>query len=117
MKCMNDIVYFANEYCKLMTPEGIKKVSMREYQRDYLRHLSEHQLSIFLSARQSGKCLTFLSTIHIKVNKDHCQEVKKHNLENYSISEDEYVLPIFELYNLYNHSLKWKIEYRIYWKE
>lgn len=58
LKCMNDIVYFANEYCKLMTPEGIKKVEMRDYQEKYLKHLTDNQLSIFLSCRQSGKTTT-----------------------------------------------------------
>jgi hypothetical protein len=58
MRCMNDIVYFAEKYCKLMTPEGIKNVSLREYQKNYLRHLEKHNLSIFLSCRQSGKTTT-----------------------------------------------------------
>jgi hypothetical protein len=58
IRCMNDIVYFAEKYCKLMTPEGIKNVSLREYQKNYLRHLEKHNLSIFLSCRQSGKTTT-----------------------------------------------------------
>ena len=58
LKCMNDIVYFANTYCKLMTPEGIKNVEMRDYQIEYLKHLTNHQLSILLAARQIGKTTT-----------------------------------------------------------
>lgn len=58
IKCMNDIVYFANNYCKLMTPEGRKKIELRDYQIDYLRHLEQNRLSIFLSCRQSGKTTT-----------------------------------------------------------
>lgn len=56
--CREDIIYFANKYCKLMTPEGIKNVEMRDYQKDYLRHLEKNRLSIFLSCRQSGKTTT-----------------------------------------------------------
>lgn len=58
VRCREDILYFANKYCKLMTPEGIKNVEMRDYQRDYLRHLEKNRLSIFLSCRQSGKTTT-----------------------------------------------------------
>lgn len=54
-KCMNDIIYFANTYCKLMTPEGIKNIKLRDYQEAYLRHLVTNRLSIFLSCRQSSK--------------------------------------------------------------
>ena len=55
--CMNDIKYFAS-ICKLMTPEGIQHVTMRDYQNDYLDHLAKNRLSIFLSCRQSGKTTT-----------------------------------------------------------
>lgn len=57
-RCKNDIIYFANNYCKLMTPTGIRNVEMRDYQRDYLEHLMKNRLSIFLSCRQSGKTTT-----------------------------------------------------------
>ena len=58
VKCKNDIIYFSNTYCKLMTPQGVKNVTMRDYQEDYLRHLANNRLSIFLSCRQSGKTTT-----------------------------------------------------------
>ena len=121
LKCMNDIVYFANEYCKLMTPEGIKKVSMREYQRDYLKHLSEHQLSIFLSARQSGKCNLLITNVLVRF-KDigDCRYLKKHNLKGYYRNDlDCYDMPLFELYDMAlrarsKSSMLWKFEYILY---
>ena len=58
MKCKNDILYFANTYCKLMTPEGIKNIELRDYQKKYLQHLEKNRLSIYLSCRQSGKTTT-----------------------------------------------------------
>ena len=58
MKCKNDIIYFVEKYCKLMTPEGIQHVTLRDYQVDYLRHLEKNRLSIMLSARQAGKTTT-----------------------------------------------------------
>ena len=57
-KCQKDIIYFANKYCKLMTPKGIKHITLRDYQEVYLKHLQEHRLSILLSARQSAKTTT-----------------------------------------------------------
>lgn len=56
--CKNDILYFAEKYCRIMTPEGVKNITLRDYQKDYLIHLTKHQLSIFLAARQSGKTVT-----------------------------------------------------------
>lgn len=58
LRCKNDIIYFVEKYCKLMTPEGIKNVKMRDYQRRYLKHLVDHRLSIYLACRQCGKTTT-----------------------------------------------------------
>ena len=44
-RCRKDILYFARK-CKLMTPEGIQYVTLRGYQKKYLRHLQENRLSI-----------------------------------------------------------------------
>lgn len=58
LRCKNDIIYFVEKYCKLMTPEGIKNVKMRDYQRRYLKHLIDNRLSIYLACRQCGKTTT-----------------------------------------------------------
>lgn len=58
LKCKNDIIYFVEKYGKLMTPEGIKYVKMRDYQKKYLNHLMDHRLSIYLACRQCGKTTT-----------------------------------------------------------
>ena len=113
IRCKNDIIYFATK-CKLMTPEGIEYITLRDYQEDYLRHLEKNQLSIFLSCRQSGKCFFFLSKCTFQIKS--CQQIKKDKLKSYCISEENsiYEMPLFELYNLYDNSLKWKIQYRLY---
>jgi hypothetical protein len=41
-----------------MTPEGIRHVKLRDYQKNYLRHLEQHRLSIYLACRQCGKTTT-----------------------------------------------------------
>lgn len=58
LRCKNDIVYFVEKYCQLMTPEGIKHVKLRDYQKKYLHHLQKHRLSIYLACRQCAKTTT-----------------------------------------------------------
>lgn len=58
IKCKDDIIYFVENYCKIMTPSGVRKVKMREYQKDYLRLLEKERLTILCSARQAGKTVT-----------------------------------------------------------
>lgn len=58
IRCKSDIIYFVEKYCKLMTPEGIKNVKLREYQTHYLQHLMDNRLSIYLACRQCGKTTT-----------------------------------------------------------
>ena len=54
-KCRDDILYFAEKYCKLMTPEGVQHIHLRDYQKKYLRHLEKNRLSIYLACRQCSK--------------------------------------------------------------
>lgn len=58
LRCKNDIIYFAEKYAKMMTPEGIKHVTLRSYQKEYLKHLENNRLSIYLACRQCGKTTT-----------------------------------------------------------
>jgi hypothetical protein len=55
-KCAEDVIYFANKYCKLMTDEGVRNVTLRDYQEEILRSYQKNRFSVFLAARQSGKC-------------------------------------------------------------
>lgn len=63
LKCKNDIIYFAEKYCKLMTPEGIQHIHLRDYQIKYLKHLTSSQLSIYLACRQCSK--TTMSSVYL----------------------------------------------------
>lgn len=116
-KCRDDVVYFVEKYCKLLTPEGIQNVTLRDYQVNYLRHLEQNQLSIYLACRQCGKCLTFNEIVKVKLDyADHIDyKLKKYIVDNYyNIKEDCYELPLFELYNLFEQSKRWKIKYILY---
>jgi len=62
-KCANDICYFADTYCMVMTDDGVRKIKLRDYQRAMLRHYANNRFSICLAARQIGK--TICSSIFI----------------------------------------------------
>lgn len=57
-RCRNDIIYFVEKYCKIMTPEGIAKVKLRDYQIEYLQFLESNIYTILCAARQIGKTVT-----------------------------------------------------------
>ena len=107
-KCRDDIIYFAEKYCQLMTPQGIQHVHLRDYQKDYLRHLEKNRLSILLACRQAGKCVTLNEVVEIKTK----EPIKK--FKKYLIKDKTYKLPLFELYNLFDRSFSWKIKYFLY---
>ncbi len=56
-KCAEDVVYFANNYCHVMTDEGIRQINLRDYQIQILNQYQHHRKNVFVSPRQSGKCL------------------------------------------------------------
>ena len=56
-RCALDPLYFA-EKCFLMTPKGLQACKLRDYQKEYIKHLQNNRFSILLSCRQSGKSTT-----------------------------------------------------------
>ena len=57
-KCANDIVYFAEKYAVVMTDEGVRRVKLREYQKEMLRNFQHNRFNIVLASRQMGKTVT-----------------------------------------------------------
>jgi hypothetical protein len=57
-KCAENVVYFANKYCKVMTDDGIQNINLRDYQIQILDQYQTHRKNIFVSPRQSGKTIT-----------------------------------------------------------
>ena len=62
-KCAADICYFANNYCTVMTDEGLRTIDLRDYQYEMLEHFKANRFSICLASRQIGK--TICSSIYI----------------------------------------------------
>ena len=53
-KCSTDILYFADKYCHIMTDDGIKKITLRNYQREYLKTISDNRFIVSAVSRQIG---------------------------------------------------------------
>jgi len=62
-RCAKDIVYFANNYCTVMTDEGLQTIELRGYQEKMLRQFAAERFNICLASRQVGK--TICSSIFI----------------------------------------------------
>ena len=62
-RCASDICYFANNYCTVMTDEGLQTIELRDYQYEMLEHFKANRFSICLASRQIGK--TICSSIFI----------------------------------------------------
>ena len=41
IRCKNDIVYFANKYCKIITSEGVEDLQLSQLQINQLRQLEK----------------------------------------------------------------------------
>lgn len=62
IKCKNDIIYFAEKYCKIKTEEGqYTHFNLRPYQKKALKGMVENNYLIYLASRQIGK--TVMSSI------------------------------------------------------
>lgn len=57
-RCAADVVYFGEKYCFSMTDEGIRKIILRDYQKDMLKSFQENRFNVMLASRQIGKTVT-----------------------------------------------------------
>lgn len=56
-KCAKNVVYFANNYCKVMTDDGYQQIKLRDYQEKIIETYQQNRFSICVAPRQVGKCL------------------------------------------------------------
>lgn len=69
-KCMDDPIYFAENYIKIVNvDEGLINITLYPYQKRILQGYKEHRYCITLSCRQSGKCLEKSSKITLRHKK------------------------------------------------
>ena len=53
-KCRKDIIYFANKYVQLMTPNGIGPIELYPYQETMLLNYQHNKNNIVVGSRQIG---------------------------------------------------------------
>ena len=56
-RCASDVVYFGEKYCFSMTDEGIRKIKLRDYQKDMLKGFQDNRFTVMLASRQIGKTI------------------------------------------------------------
>ena len=56
-RCAKDIVYFANTYCHAMTDDGVRKITLYDYQAEMLSQFQDNRWNVCLASRQIGKTI------------------------------------------------------------
>jgi hypothetical protein len=65
-KCYEDPVYFINNYVKIVHPtKGTVPFKLFDYQEEMVRAFHEERYTIVLSARQTGKCVTYETQVNV----------------------------------------------------
>ena len=63
-KCMDDPVYFAKQYCKVISlDKGLVNFNLYPYQERMFEHFNTNRFSIILACRQSGKSISSVAYI------------------------------------------------------
>lgn len=61
-KCKADIIYFATNYCKIQTGDGVKFIKdtpgLRDFQEEILNSFRGNKYNILMASRQTGKSVT-----------------------------------------------------------
>jgi Asp-tRNA(Asn)/Glu-tRNA(Gln) amidotransferase C subunit len=63
VRCQSDIVYFANNFCTVMTDEGLQTITLRPYQEEMIKTFKDNRFCVTLASRQIGKCLAPASSV------------------------------------------------------
>lgn len=69
LKCKNDPIYFAENYVKIITEDGLVPIKLRDYQKEFLMYMVNERETMALQSRQSGKCLRINTTVRIRNKK------------------------------------------------
>lgn len=62
-KCKADVVYFAEKYCEIMTEDGVRTVTLHDYQDEIVNHFRNNRFNILMASRQVGK--TWMAAVFI----------------------------------------------------
>jgi hypothetical protein len=94
IKCKKDIEYFLSNYIKIVSlDEGLILFEPYEYQKEMVKTCKDNRFSVFMCARQLGKCLK--NNTKIKVRNIKSGEVKEMTIEDfYNIHENQIPIPV-----------------------
>lgn len=92
-RCKDDIIHFAENWFYIISYRGKEKIKLYEKQKEMVRSFINNPFTICLAARQSGKCVSYNTSIIIR-NK------KTNDIENISIGD---------FYKLHYNSPKYNI--------
>lgn len=82
IKCKKDIVYFAENYYRVVHPAtGLQIIKLYDVQKEFLEYLTGHNKVICVSGRQQGKCLFKDTKIAIKNKKT--GKIEQITIENF----------------------------------
>lgn len=80
-KCRDDIVYFANKYFRIISPDvnegrgGLGVIKTYSKQEELLKFFQKYNRCIILSSRQNGKCVC--KEVNITIRNKQTGEVKE----------------------------------------
>jgi hypothetical protein len=92
-KCVNDPIYFFETYCNTQTCDGIRKITLRDYQKQIINDYIEKKFNIYAASRQTGmstmialialyEAIFHKKSISLVNNKLCCSVEKLDNLKN-----------------------------------
>lgn len=66
VKSKLSVNYFAEKYCQIKREDGsVGPMHLRDYQKDIINLYTNNRFSILMASRQTGKCLSFNTLVHI----------------------------------------------------
>lgn len=65
-KISESVIYFGENYAKVITDDGLKIVKLRKYQIRVLKQFGYYRHNVWLASRQVGKCIAY--DMEIKLN-------------------------------------------------
>ena len=66
-RCKSNITYFVENYLKVVhVDRGLVPLELYPYQKELIQHFDDNRFNMVVSARQSGKCVDFLTNIRLK---------------------------------------------------
>ena len=101
IRCKDDIIYFAENYFKIITAGKLELIKLRDYQKEMLISMSKNRFTISCQSRQSGKALDLETPIFTPLGFKPFKDIHVGD-EIYSM-DGKTTKVLFETEIMYNH--------------